>query len=124
MAFEFDTQVLIEPFIEGINEYNLAGCKTDKFELSIIEEPNKEEFLDFEKKYLDFSRDEKVASANVSSELKSKMEETFKRVYGTLFEGAIIRCDFFVQNGEVFLNEINPILVQWGTTFLKILVEW
>jgi len=109
VAFEFDNQVLIEPFIEGVLEYNQAGCKTDDFELSIIEEPNKEEFLDFEKKYLDFSRDGKVEDAEVSLELKTDIQEAFKKVYGTLFEGAIIRCDFFVVDGEVLLNEINPI---------------
>ena len=109
VAFEFDTQVLIEPFIDGVLEYNQAGCKTSDFELSIVEEPNKEEFLDFEKKYLDFSRDGKVSDADVTSELKTAMQETFKKVYGTIFEGSIIRCDFFVVDGEVLLNEINPI---------------
>ena len=109
VAFEFDNQVLIEPFIEGVLEYNQAGCKTSKFELSIVEEPNKEEFLDFEKKYLDFSRDGTVSDANVTPELKTAMQETFKKVYGNIFEGSIIRCDFFVVDGEVLLNEINPI---------------
>ncbi len=109
VAFEFDTQVLIEPFIDGVLEYNQAGCKTSDFELSIVEEPNKEEFLDFEKKYLDFSRDGKVSDADVTIELKTAMQETFKKVYGTIFEGSIIRCDFFVVDGEVLLNEINPI---------------
>ena len=109
VAFEFDNQVLIEPFIEGVLEYNQAGCKTADFELSIVEEPNKEEFLDFEKKYLDFSRDSKVLDANIAPELKSDIQESFKKVYGAVFEGAIIRCDFFVVDGEVLLNEINPI---------------
>jgi len=109
VAFEFDNQVLIEPFIDGVLEYNQAGCKTTDFELSIVEEPNKEEFLDFEKKYLDFSRDAKVVDADISDKLKSDIQESFKKVYGTLFEGAIIRCDFFVVDGEVMLNEINPI---------------
>ncbi len=109
VAFEFDTQVLIEPFIEGVLEYNQAGCKTSEFELSIVEEPNKEEFLDFEKKYLDFSRDAKVMDADVSSELKRDIQESFKKVYANIFEGSIIRCDFFVVDGEVLLNEINPI---------------
>ncbi len=109
VAFEFDNQVIIEPFIDGVLEYNQAGCKTDKFELSIIEEPNKEEFLDFDKKYLDFSRDGKVEDANIDKELKANIQDSFKRVYGTLFEGAIIRCDFFVVDGKVLLNEINPI---------------
>ena len=109
VAFEFDNQVLIEPFIDGVLEYNQAGCKTSEFELSIVEEPNKEEFLDFEKKYLDFSRDGDVEDASISDDLKLAIQESFKKVYGTLFEGAIIRCDFFVVDGEVLLNEINPI---------------
>jgi len=108
-AFEFDNQVLIEPFIEGVLEYNQAGCKTSDFELSIVEEPNKEEFLDFEKKYLDFSRSGTVTDAEISLELKTDIQDAFKRVYANIFEGAIIRCDFFVVEGEVLLNEINPI---------------
>ncbi len=109
VAFEFDNQVLIEPFIEGVLEYNQAGCKTSEFELSIIEEPNKEEFLDFEKKYLDFSRDAKVTDADISLELKTDIQDAFKKVYANIFEGSLIRCDFFVVDGEVLLNEINPI---------------
>ncbi len=109
VAFEFDNQVLVEPFIEGIKEYNLAGAKGSSWHLSIIEEPQKEEFLDFDKKYLDFARDERVKEANISSELKNKIEESFKKIYEPLFLGAIIRCDFFVLNDEVYLNEINPI---------------
>ena len=108
-AFEYDNQLLIEPFIEGVLEYNQAGCKTSEFELSIVEEPNKEEFLDFEKKYLDFSRSGTVEDAAISSELKSDIQEAFKKVYANIFEGSIIRCDFFVVDGEVLLNEINPI---------------
>jgi D-alanine-D-alanine ligase len=108
VAFEFDNQVLIEPFIEGVLEYNQAGCKTSDFELSIVEEPNKEEFLDFEKKYLDFSRDGKVGDADITAELKANIQEAFKKVYANIF-GSIIRCDFFVVDGEVLLNEINPI---------------
>ena len=109
IAFEFDEDIIIEPFIDGIKEYNQAGCKTDRWELSIIEEPHKEEFLDFDKKYMDFSRDSKVLSADISDELVDMIQETFKTIYNPLFLGSIIRCDFFVVDGEVLLNEINPI---------------
>ncbi len=109
VAFEFDNEVLIEPFIEGIKEYNLAGAKGSSWHLSIIEEPQKEEFLDFEKKYLDFSRDEQVMAANVEETLKEKIENNFKKIYEALFMGALIRCDFFVKDNKVYLNEINPI---------------
>jgi len=109
VAFEFDTDVIVEPFIEGVKEYNQAGCFTSEWELSIVEEPQKEEFLDFEKKYMDFSRDSQVLAADIDDALKVKIQESFKKIYDPLFLGSIIRCDFFVVEGEVLLNEINPI---------------
>jgi len=109
VAFEFDNEVLIEPFIEGIKEYNLAGGYGSKWHLSIVEEPQKEEFLDFDKKYLDFSRDGKVLEASIDSDIKAKIEQSFKSIYNPLFKGAVIRCDFFVIDQKVYLNEINPI---------------
>ena len=110
VAFEYDNNVLVEPFIDGVKEYNLAGFKADgKIIFSIVEEPQKEEFLDFDKKYMDFARSEQVLKADISDELEAKLKANFERVYNNLFEGALIRCDFFVIDGEVYLNEINPI---------------
>lgn len=109
-AFEFDSSVIVEPFIQGVKEYNLAGFMADgKMHFSIVEEPHKEEFLDFEKKYMDFSRSEQVLKADISKELESRLKANFEKIYKNLFEGALIRCDFFVIDGEVYLNEINPI---------------
>lgn len=109
VAFEFDNDVIIEPFIEGIKEFNQAGAYTTQWELSIVEEPHKEEFLDFEKKYMDFSRDSQVLAADITDDLRTKIQESFKKIYDPLFKGSIIRCDFFVVDDEVLLNEINPI---------------
>jgi D-alanine-D-alanine ligase len=110
VAFEFDNEIIIEPFYQAIKEYNLAGTKIDnKFIFSIIEEPQKDEFLDFEKKYLDFNRTNSISKANIDNKLKQELQNCFKKVYNTLFDGAIIRCDFFVLNNKVYINEINPI---------------
>jgi len=110
VAFEFDDAIIIEPFISGVKEYNLAGTKIkDEFHFSIIEEPQKVEFLDFDKKYLDFSRTSKALEADISKELQEKIQDAFKKLYNTLFEGSLIRCDFFVVENEVFINEINSI---------------
>ncbi|MFA6187808.1 MAG: D-alanine--D-alanine ligase [Sulfuricurvum sp.] len=110
VAFEFDHVLLIEPFISGVKEYNLAGFSAHgEITYSIVEEPQKVEFLDFEKKYLDFSRSAKVAEAAVSDTLVSQLRNAFKTLYTPLFEGALIRCDFFEIDGVVYLNEINPI---------------
>ncbi|MBT0606289.1 D-alanine--D-alanine ligase, partial [Campylobacter lari] len=109
VAFEFDEDVVVEQFVSNIKEYNLAGCMIgEKMEFSIIEEPRKNEILDFEQKYLGFSESSKVSEANISEELKQKLRDNFTRIYNPLFKGALIRCDFFVIDDEVYLNEINP----------------
>jgi D-alanine-D-alanine ligase len=110
VAFEFDTKVVIEPFIIGVKEYNLAGYKRlSGYEFSIVEEPQKNEFLDFEKKYMDFSRSSKVSEAELDEVMIKKLQNSFAKIYGSIFSGALIRCDFFVIDSEVYLNEINPI---------------
>ena len=111
VAFEFDDVVVVEPFLEGVKEYNLAGYKNreGKICFSIVEEPHKEEFLDFEKKYMDFSRSEQVLKADIEDALEKRLQSSFTKVYNNMFEGALIRCDFFVHRDEVLLNEINPI---------------
>lgn len=109
-AFEYDEKVIIEPFIEGIKEYNLAGFKgKDGIQFSFIEEPEKSKFLDFEKKYLDFSRTSNAKEAEISDALKQALQESFTRLYNNAFEGALIRCDFFIKDNDCYLNEINPV---------------
>ena len=109
-AKEYDSEIIYEPYIENIKEYNLAGYFANhKMNFSIVEEPQKNKILDFEKKYLDFARDEKVQKADISEELEKSLQEAFTKIYTPLFQGAIIRCDFFVANNKVYLNEINPI---------------
>ncbi|WP_295739329.1 D-alanine--D-alanine ligase [uncultured Helicobacter sp.] len=110
LAFEYDDSIVVECFKSGVKEYNLAGCKIgDEFRFSIVEEPSKKEMLDFENKYLDFSRTAQVLKADISQELEQKIRQNFAKLYENAFEGALIRCDFFVIDNEVYLNEINPI---------------
>ena len=109
-AFEYDSTIIIEQFINNVKEYNLAGAKIDgKFNFSIIEEPQKEEFLDFDKKYLDFSRTSQVSKADISEELTRRLKQEFIKIYNNTFDGSLIRCDFFVVDNEIYLNEINSI---------------
>jgi D-alanine-D-alanine ligase len=108
VAFEFDDEVLVEPFIEGVREYNLAGCKAGNFIFSKLEEVTKEEYLDFDKKYRDFGRKE-VREAEVPAALAERIKKSFMAIYDPLFLGALIRIDFFVHNDTVYINEINPV---------------
>ncbi|MBM0637088.1 D-alanine--D-alanine ligase [Campylobacter sp. VicNov18] len=109
VGFELDNDLLVEEFKSDIKEYNLAGCMIkDDFIFSLIEEPKKKEFLDFEQKYLSFSTHTKITQANLTQELQEKLKNSFARIYNPLFKGALIRCDFFILDNEVYLNEINP----------------
>ncbi|HED6746426.1 TPA: D-alanine--D-alanine ligase [Campylobacter coli] len=109
VGFEFDADILVEDFKSNIKEYNLAGCMIkDEFIFSIIEEPKKKEFLNFEQKYLSFSGHNELIEADLSEELKQKLKDNFAKIYNPLFKGALIRCDFFILDNEVYLNEINP----------------
>jgi D-alanine-D-alanine ligase len=110
VAFEFDNSVIIEPFYDGIKEYNLAGAKTkDGYIFSFIEEPIKESVLDFDKKYLDFSRSEGANKADLPRDIQDSIKEAFIKLYDGLFEGAIVRCDFFAKDNKLYINEINPV---------------
>jgi len=109
VAFEFDSGIIIEKFVDRVSEYNLAGCKIgDEFIFSKVEKVKKDEFLSYEDKYLDFSRKE-AKTEKISKELETKLQENFSKIYNTTFEGSLIRCDFFEIDGEIYLNEINPI---------------
>ena len=109
-AFEFANEVIIESFIKGVKEYNLAGTKIDsKFIFSIVEEPQKKDLLHFDDKYLDFSRTQEILSADITDSLKMQLQHAFETIYNNTFDGALIRCDFFVIDDKVYLNEINPI---------------
>lgn len=109
VGFEFDEDIVVEEFKSDIKEYNLAGCMIqDEFVFSIIEEPKKKEFLDFEQKYLSFSGHNELVEADLNDELKQKLKDSFAKIYNPLFKGALIRCDFFILDNEVYLNEINP----------------
>lgn len=109
-AFEFDDEAIVEPFIAAVREYNLAGCKAgEEWRLSVIEQPQKKELLDFDQKYLDFTREGKAREAKLPNETAEALREAFKKIYSQGFEGALIRCDFFIVEDDVILNEINPI---------------
>ena len=75
VGFEFDSEILVEPFIDGVREFNLAGFRAGQnLELSIIEEPKKGKMLDFEQKYMSFASSSSN-EADISDEIKAKIKD-------------------------------------------------
>ena len=108
-AFQYDDTAIVEPFIKGVREFNIAGTYTKRLVLSKIEEPLKDKILDFDKKYMDFSRDGEVQEADIPPDIRSEIVKSFQKIYLPLFKGSLIRCDFFLIEDEIYLNEINSV---------------
>ncbi|MDA3049149.1 D-alanine--D-alanine ligase [Campylobacter sp. JMF_15 NE4] len=109
-VFKLDSEVIVEPFVKDVKEYSLAGCKIGgEIVFSKFGQPVKKDFLDFGRKYIDTTQPNTVTEQAVGISIADKMKDAFAKIYNSGFEGSIIRCDFFVFNNEIYLNEINPV---------------
>jgi D-alanine-D-alanine ligase len=129
MIFRLDTQVLIEPFVPNLVEYNLAVMRAGgKLRTSAIERPKRaEELLDFRQKYLsggngkagtkgDGGNSQGMLSLtrDIDPELPAGLEADLRRWATLAFEAAdgcgAPRVDFYCNDatGEAWLNEVNP----------------
>lgn len=134
LAFEFDSQVLVEKAIlDKMVEYNVACLKRDgKVIVSEVDKPiRSDEILSFKDKYIGdkplskngkmpqknppqkgggYISENKNFNFNIDEKLKTKLKEISKKVYEEIGLFGPARIDFIVdKKGSVFLNEINTI---------------
>ena len=119
-AFNEDTQVLIEEFVEG-REFSIGVFKSKG---KIIVLPTTEvipanEFFDFEAKYTPGATQE-ITPGNMSDEEKTRVEQIVSDVYDKLNCSGIVRIDYFLEHhtGNFFFIEINTIPGQTITSFI------
>ena len=120
-AFELDGNVLVEKFITGCREVNIAIMYDGyKYIYSEIEEVcSKDKFLTFNDKYMGNSNKSKSNSvgmylganikAELNNEIKSKIIEYTKTVHNLLELRGIVRFDYLIDGEDIYLNEINTI---------------
>jgi len=126
--FKIDNQVIIEPFVEHLVEYNIAVSKAfGDLRVSAIERPIRDlELLSFKDKYLangdlesklSVPYTEGMASASreihpksLREQQKNIIEESAKKAFTLLSACGAPRIDFLCNEttGEVWLNEVNP----------------
>ncbi len=111
VAFTESDAVLIEEAIEGRE----MGCGVmitssgDEYILPITELKPKREFFDYEAKYTSGLAEE-VTPAEVSEEVKMRLNELTRKAYKGCRCRGLVRIDFIVtESGEPFLIEINSI---------------
>ena len=107
LALEHDDQVLIEQFIDG-SEVS-CGVFTDEkikvFPLTEIVSHN--DFFDYEAKYKGLS--DEITPARISKEETKKIQSITKKIYQKLGLKGIVRIDYIIIKGKVYLIEINTI---------------
>ena len=108
-AFNEDTQVLVEEFVEG-REFSIGVFKT-KGKIVVLpttEVKTKNEFFDFDAKYTPGVTEE-ITPGDMSDEEKARVEQVVADVYQKLNCRGIVRIDYFLEHhtGKFYFIEIN-----------------
>ena len=108
-ALRYGERVIVEPCLTDFTEINCACYrKSDKSACSsACEQPvGRNEILTFNDKYVGGDR---VFPANIDEKLAYKIKDTTLRIYNALQMDGVIRIDYFIVDGKVFVNEINTV---------------
>lgn len=124
IAVNYDRKVIIEQAVETPREINCAVLGYDQeLTTSLCEEPlGWEDVLTFEDKYVKSnakggksSGERRIIPADISDELRTKIEELAKKSFLCIDAKGTARIDFLVDKDEnVFVNEINTIPGSFG----------
>jgi len=105
-AFAEDHDILIESYLNG-REVSVGVMKYqgETKVMGITEILSQNSFFDYEAKYL--GKSEEITPANISEEIKNRVEETAKKVYEALGMSGFSRTDFIIMNDIPYFIEIN-----------------
>lgn len=108
-AFEEDTQVLAEEFLEG-TELTCGLIKTKEKELIFpsTEIVPKNEFFDYEAKYTKGMADE-ITPSRISEKLESEVKALSSRIYDLFDCRGIVRIDYIYSRQQLYFMEVNTI---------------
>jgi D-alanine-D-alanine ligase len=126
LAFELDRQAIVEPFLAGAVEMNVAvlGRPGGTYVVSEVERPiGGADGLTFEDKYLrggkakhaDGSKSSGMASqdrvipAQIDDDLRNRLRSNAELAHRALRFAGAVRYDFFVLDERVVLNEPNTV---------------
>lgn len=109
LAFNHDSKVVIEQLLTGQEvECAVIGNSSPAAAIVLGEIAPKNEFYDYEGKYLDGSTELHVP-ARISEQAAQKVRELAVKAYKAMGCTGLSRVDFFVDGETVTLNEINTL---------------
>lgn len=109
-AFKEDNQVLVEEFIQG-REFTIGVFRTKGkiITLPMTEVISKNEFFDFEAKYL--GKSEEITPAQISEAMAGKVRKAAEKIYQVLNCRGVVRIDFIYNEAkdEPYMLEVNTV---------------
>ncbi len=111
-AFSYDVKVIVERALKDVIEINQSAYKIgEEIRLSMLERPFMEkDILSFKDKYLlNKKLPKKEFPAKIDDKLKNEIYKTTEKIYRKCDFNGIIRIDYLICNGVVYLNEINTV---------------
>ncbi len=106
-AFNESDEVIIESFIAGTEVSNgIYKTKEKAVVLPITEIETENDFFDYEAKYIQ-SKTKEITPARISDDLTGRIQALTSAIYDILGCKGIIRIDYIIQDGDIYLLEIN-----------------
>ena len=107
-----DRGAVIEPYLEGSRDLNVAIRTYPSLELSAIEAPVSDRFYGYREKYLSgggIEGSERELPADLPEELEARIRSLAPAVTELAGIRSMARLDFLERDGELWVNEINTI---------------
>jgi D-alanine-D-alanine ligase len=125
LAFQTDTQIMIERFVRGREmTCGVTTWKGKVMALAVTEIKSKKEYYDFEAKYTPGFL-EMITPAEIDSVVEEKIKRYSETIYKKLGCNGVVRMDFIInpENEPVFL-EINTIPGQTAMSIIPKQLEY
>ncbi|MDE7263299.1 MAG: ATP-grasp domain-containing protein [Anaeroplasmataceae bacterium] len=102
-TFSYSKEIILQPYLETLEEYNLALNETTFSHLERIHK--KDDIFSFENKYSDSF---KVTHQSIIEHPRyDEFCKIARKVYELLHASGIIRIDFFLSEDKIYVNEVN-----------------
>ena len=111
-AFNYDDKVIVEKELTNFKEVNCGAYRlNDKIIVSECEEPiTKNEILSFNDKYLGYKTgSNRKFPAEIDKSVRDKIRQTTEKIYRKADFIGVIRIDYILANGKIYVNEINTV---------------
>jgi len=108
IAFEYDQQVIVESFIDGVEvSCGIIEKKGELIALPLTEVSTENDFFDYEAKYQ--GKSSEITPARIKKQESEKIKSISKDIFKILHLKGIVRLDFILKDNKVYLIEVNTV---------------